>query len=238
MFRQLKNLDKELKIYVTEVLEVPEVKQDKLRTAVKLDLLLMLSGRLQEMYTKVLKMAAETCKCSEDLKTEFYDFAYHGLRAEHNDLVARVIDLESFQAEMSDEEKEEFERLKQHQVNRQRQVDRLEKLWKGLSSSVRKDSLNLSFWWLDREERVLSECAPRHWKVSVLLTIYFVFGTHVGHVQEKQGHFHLGNQVRAHAAQCLSDCLNITFLHHLNFSSIKNQISILRVYRYAEDWLF
>ena len=134
---QLKNLNRELKIYVTDLLQVPEVKQDKLRTAVKLDLLTRLSVNLQEMYSKIVAMAAETCKCSEDLKREFYDFAYHGLRAEHNDLVPRVKDLESFKAEMSDEEKKEFKRLQQYQINRQRQVDKLENLWRGLFSSVR-----------------------------------------------------------------------------------------------------
>ena len=134
---QLKKLEKDLKTYVTDVLEVTEVKEDKFPTAVKLDLLTKLSGRLQEMYSKILAMAAETCKCSEDLKREFYDFAYHGVRAEHNDLVPRVKDLESFQAEMSDEEKNDFEKLQQHQINRKRQVDRLENLWRGLFSSVR-----------------------------------------------------------------------------------------------------
>jgi len=83
-------------------------------------------------------MVAETCKCNEDLKREFYDFAYHGLRAEHNDLVLRVKDLESSKAEMSIEEKKDFQRLQQHQNNRKRQIDRLEKVWRGLFSSVRK----------------------------------------------------------------------------------------------------
>ena len=32
-------------------------------------------------------MAAEACKCSEDLRKDFYDLAYHGLRAEHYELV-------------------------------------------------------------------------------------------------------------------------------------------------------
>jgi len=103
-----------------------------------LDLLTKLSESLQKIYSDIQAMVAETCKCNEDLKREFYDFAYHGLRAEHNDLVLRVKDLESSQAEMSDEEKKDFKRLQQYQNNRQRQIDRLENLWRGLFSSVRK----------------------------------------------------------------------------------------------------
>ena len=137
IFTRLKNLNEKLKRNVTSLLQVPEVKEDKLKTAVKLDLLTKLSVSLQEMYSEVLTMAAETCKCSEDLRREYYDLAYHGLRAEHNDLLPRVKDLESFQAEMSDEEKKGLERLKQYQINRQRQVDRLENLWRGLFSAVR-----------------------------------------------------------------------------------------------------
>ena len=113
------------------------MKEDQLRTAVRLDLLSRLSVSLQELYSEVLAMAAEACKCSEDLKREFRDIAYYGLRAEHNDLVPRVKDLELSQAEMSDEEKKDFERLQQYQINRQRQVDRLDNLWKGLFSVVK-----------------------------------------------------------------------------------------------------
>ena len=135
---QLKNLDEKLKKEVTSLLQVPEVKEDKLKTAVKLDLLRRLSESLQDMYSDIQAMVAETCKCNEDLKREFYDFAYHGLRAEHNDLVLRVKDLESWQAEMSDEEKKALQRLQQYQINRQRQIHRLENFWRGLFSSVRK----------------------------------------------------------------------------------------------------
>ena len=133
---RLQNLYEQLKIYVTSPLEVPEVKQDQLKTPVKLDLLTKLSERLQELYSEVQAMVTETCKCSEDLKKEFYDFAYHGLRAVHNDLVPRVTDLESVLGEMSEEEKKDFERLAGHQVNRQRQVKRMDNLWKGLFSPV------------------------------------------------------------------------------------------------------
>lgn len=133
---QLKELNELLYTSVTSLLQVPEVREDKLKTSVKLDLLTRLSVSLQELYTTTLSMVAETCKCSEDVKREFYDFAYHGLRAEHNDLVHRVEDLRSAQEEMSDEEKKNFERLQQFQTNRQRQVDRLGKLWRGLFKPV------------------------------------------------------------------------------------------------------
>ena len=135
---QLKRLDEKLKEELTSLLQVPEVKEDKLKTAVKLDLLTKLSESLQNLYSRTHTMVAETCKCNKDLRREFYDFAYHGLRAEHNDLVLRVNDLESSQAEMSDEEKKAFKRLQQYQINRQRQIDRLENFWRGLFSSVRK----------------------------------------------------------------------------------------------------
>ena len=135
---QLKSLDEKLKRELTSLLQVPVVKEDRLKTAVKLDLLTKLSESLQNMYSDIQAMVAETCKCNEDLKREFYDFAYHGLRAEHNDLVHRVKELESSQAEMSDEEKNDFKRLQQYQKNRQRQIDRLENVWRGLFSSVSK----------------------------------------------------------------------------------------------------
>jgi len=131
---RLQRLNERLKTYVTSPLEVPEVNQDQLKTSVKLDLLTKLSERLQELYSDVQAMVAETCKCSEDLKKEFYDFAYHGLRSVHNDLGPRVTDLESALGEMSEEDKKDFERLTGYQVNRQRQVKRLDNLWRGLFS--------------------------------------------------------------------------------------------------------
>ena len=113
-----------------------EVKQDQLRTAVKLDLLTRLSERLQDLYTEALSMVAEACKCSEDLRKDFYDLAYHGLRAEHYELVHRVKDLESAQEEMNEEEKKEYDRLQSYQRGRQSQVEKLDKLWRYLFSPV------------------------------------------------------------------------------------------------------
>ena len=138
---QLKRFNEKLIKELTSLLQVPEVKEDKLKTAVKLDLLKRLSEVLQNMYSEIQAMVTETCKCKEDLKREFYDFAYHSLIAAHNDLVHRVKDLESSQAEMSVEEKNDFLRLQQYQKNRQRQIDRLENVWRRLFSSVRKHFL-------------------------------------------------------------------------------------------------
>ena len=113
-----------------------EVKQDQLRTAVKLDLLTRLSERLQDLYTEALGMVAEACKCSEDLREDLYDLAYHGLRAEHYELVHRVKDLASVQEEMNEEEKKEYDRLQSYQRGRQSQVEKLDKLWRYLFSPV------------------------------------------------------------------------------------------------------
>ena len=134
---KLKDLNELLRKNVTSVLQVPEVKEDKLKVPVQLDLLSRLSFSLQELYTSVLSMGTECCKFSEEVRREFYDFAYHGLRAEHNDVVHRVEDLEMAQGKMTAEEKKDFGKLQQLQTNRQRQVDRLENLWKGLFSPVR-----------------------------------------------------------------------------------------------------
>ena len=134
---KLKDLDELLRKNVTVILQLPEVKEDKPKVPVQLDLLSRLSFSLQELYTSVLSMGAECCKCSEEVRREFYDFAYHGLRAEHNDAVHRVKDLATKQGKMTAEEKKDFGKLQQLQTNRQRQVDRLEKLWRGLFSPVR-----------------------------------------------------------------------------------------------------
>ena len=134
---KLKDLDELFRKNVTFILQLPEVKEDKLKVPVQLDLLSRLSFSLQELYTSVLSMGAECCKCSEEVRREFYDFAYHGLRAEHNDAVHRVKDLATKQGKMTAEEKKDFGKLQQLQTNRQRQVDRLEKLWRGLFSPVR-----------------------------------------------------------------------------------------------------
>ena len=128
--KMLGNLNEKLNTYVTSPLEVPEINQDQLKTSVRLDLLTRLSKRLQELYTDIQTMVPEACKCSQDLKKEFHDFIDHGLRAQHNDLGHRVQDLETALEEMSEEEKQNFCQLKQYQVNRQRQFERLDNMWR------------------------------------------------------------------------------------------------------------
>ena len=134
---KLKELNELLRMNVTSILQVPEIREGKLKVSVTLNLLTRLSVSLQELYTSVLSMGAECGKCSEEVRREFYDFTYHGLRAEHNDVVQRVEDLATEQEIMTAEEKKDFGKLQQLQTNRQRQVDRLEKLWRGLFSPVR-----------------------------------------------------------------------------------------------------
>ena len=133
---KLKDLNDLLFKNVTSLLQVPEIKEDKLKVSFTLDFLKGLSVSLQELYTSVHSMVTECCKCSEEVRREFYDFTYHGLRAEHNDVVHRVEDLEMAQGKMTAEEKKDFGKLQQLQTNRQRQVDRLENLWIGLFSPV------------------------------------------------------------------------------------------------------
>ncbi|XP_068686007.1 CAP-Gly domain-containing linker protein 1-like isoform X2 [Montipora foliosa] len=131
---KLQTYKHQLATYVTSPLEVPEVKQDHLKTAVKLDILKTLSEHLEDLYIGTREMVSETCKCSEDLKREFYDFAYHGLRADHDKLVYRVKDLEDTVEEMGEEEKEELQKVKEFQVNRESLIKELEEKWRTLFS--------------------------------------------------------------------------------------------------------
>lgn len=133
---QLKDIKEQLNTYVTSPLQAPVVKQDQLRLAVRLDLLIRLSENLQELYTEIQGMISEAAKCSEDLRRDYYDLAYHGLRAEHFDLVHKVEDLGSAQEKMSEEERKEYDRLQSYQKDRQRQVEALDKVWRRLFSPV------------------------------------------------------------------------------------------------------
>ena len=123
-------------------MQTPVVKQDQLRLAVRLDLLVRLSENLQELYTETQGMISEVAKCSEDLRRYYYDLAYHGLRAEHFELVHKVEDLESAQEDMSKEERKEYERLQSYQNDRQRQVEALDKVWRRLFSPVCEQTRN------------------------------------------------------------------------------------------------
>ena len=102
---------------------------DHLKTAVKLDLLTRLSERLQEPYTKALGMVTEVCKCSEKLRKDYYDLAYHGLRSDHKKLVLRIKHLEPAQEKMSEEKEKEYKKLQSYQKGRKSQVERLDTLW-------------------------------------------------------------------------------------------------------------
>ena len=141
---QLKDIKEQLNTYVTSPLQAPVIKQDQLRLAVRLDLLIRLSENLQELYTEIQGMISEAAKCSEDLRRDYYDLAYHGLRAEHFDLVHKVEDLESAKEKMSEEERKEYDRLQSYQKDRQRQVEALDKVWRRLFSPVCEQSSRTS----------------------------------------------------------------------------------------------
>ena len=133
---KLQKCSNQLETNVTSTLKVPEVKQDQLKTPVKLEILKILSEDLEDLYIAALDMVSQTCKCTENLKREFSDFAYHGLWTNHYELVHRVEDLEDTVQEMSEKEKEELRKLKEFQVNRQSLVRELEEKWRAVISPV------------------------------------------------------------------------------------------------------
>ena len=145
---QLKDVNDQLKTYVISPLEVSEVKQDQLNTPVKIDLLTNISRRLQELYSKMQALVGEACQCSEDLKRDYYDLANNGLRAAHNDVIHRVVDLKSLQEKMTEEEKGNFQKLQTYQGNRQRQVEMLDNLWKNLFKFVSHSGFRAVFIWV------------------------------------------------------------------------------------------
>ncbi|KAL9974447.1 hypothetical protein ACROYT_G011478 [Oculina patagonica] len=62
---------------MTASLEIPELKEETFTISKKLDLTKRQSRSLQELYSKVLDMTAEACKCDEFVRRDFYDFTYH-----------------------------------------------------------------------------------------------------------------------------------------------------------------
>ena len=132
---KLQTYKHQLATYVTSPLGVPEVKQDQVKTSVKLDISKTLSEDLEGLYIGTREMVSETCKCSEDLKREFYDFAYHGLRVDHDELVHRVKDLEDT-VQMGEEEKEVLREVKDLENNRQSLIKELEGKRRALLSPV------------------------------------------------------------------------------------------------------
>lgn len=134
---ELERLEKKLS-NVIHNLEIGELKEETFEIPKKLDLINRHSRTLQELYTKVTGMTGKACKCDELVRRNFYDFAYHSLRAVHNDLNACIADLQSEEANMKKEEKGELKRLLLCKKGREKQIKQLEKLWIRLFSSVGK----------------------------------------------------------------------------------------------------
>ncbi|XP_067054646.1 uncharacterized protein [Acropora muricata] len=133
----LEKCKKDLETYVTKPLVVPEVRHDNLpRTAVKVDVLKVLSEHLEEQYNTTLDIAPEACQCGEDLRKCFHDFAYLALQAEHNEICLKIKNLKKTLKEAPKDDKEEFENLKHLQKRRKDLVLKLEK-WRRLFSLVR-----------------------------------------------------------------------------------------------------
>lgn len=116
---------------------MPEINQDQLDIETTLKRLTDQSRHLRDIYSEILRMVPEACKCSENIRNDFFDLACYGLRAAHYDIVHRVEALESAQKEMSEEEKEAFKRLRGFQINREGEVEKLDGLWTCLFKAVR-----------------------------------------------------------------------------------------------------
>ena len=135
----LQKCKEELETYVTKPLMVPEVRQDNLpSTAVTVDVLKVLSEHLDMQYNTTLGIAPEACKCSEDLRERFYNFAYRTLHLEHNEMNRKISDLNNVEATLEEapiDVKEGFENLTHFQERRKDLVVKLEK-WRRLISQV------------------------------------------------------------------------------------------------------
>ena len=116
---------------------MPEINQDQSDIDTTLKLLTDKSTHLQYIYSQTLRMVPEACKCSENLMNDFFDLACNGLRTGHYDIVHRVDVLESVQREMSEEEKGAFKCLRELQINREREIEKLDLLWNCLLKAVR-----------------------------------------------------------------------------------------------------
>ena len=135
VFEKLKLLQKTLSDIIAN-LEMHELKDEKFDIPKKLDLTNRHGRSLQELYTAVTGMTGDACKCNELVRREFYDFTYHRLRAVHNDLNARVTDLQSVEANMNEDEKGTLRKLLSCQKGRKTQVEQLEKMWIRLFTPV------------------------------------------------------------------------------------------------------
>ena len=128
---QLENIKEQLST------QVPEINQDQPDIDTTLKRLTDKSTHLQDIYSETLRMVPEACKCSEKLRNDFFDLACNGLRTGHYDIVHRVDGLESVQKEMSEEEKGAFKCLRGLQINREREIEKLDLLWNCLLKVVR-----------------------------------------------------------------------------------------------------
>ena len=132
----IKECDKKLKNYVTHLLIVPEVRQDRLpRMAVTVDVLKVLSEHLEEQYKTTLDIAPEARQCSEDLRELFYYFGYHALQAEHDQVNLKSSNLKKKLKKAPEDVKNELKNLMLLQKRRKRLVVKLQK-WRPQFSPV------------------------------------------------------------------------------------------------------
>ncbi|XP_027047341.1 uncharacterized protein LOC113675027 isoform X2 [Pocillopora damicornis] len=132
---QLEDLQGKL-MDMVKSLEIPELKGDAFARTSKLDFIDKQSRTLQELYTEVTGMTRKACNCNHTLRRTFYDFAYHSLRSLHNDLSARLGDLESEKDGMTEEEKRNLKNLVSYRDGRESQIIQLERRWIRLFSPV------------------------------------------------------------------------------------------------------
>ena len=132
---QLEDLQGKL-MDMVKSLEIPELKGIAFARTSKLDFIDKQSRTLQELYTEVTGMTRKACNCNHTLRRTFYDFAYHSLRSLHNDLSARLGDLESEKDGMTEEEKRNLKNLVSYRDGRESQIIQLERRWIRLFSPV------------------------------------------------------------------------------------------------------
>ena len=114
-----------------------EINQDQLDIDTTLKRLTDESRHLQDTCSEILRMVPEAYKCNKNLRNDFFDLACYGLRAGHYDIVHRVEALEASQKEMSEEEKGALKRLRGFQINRQREVEKVDALCTCIFKEVR-----------------------------------------------------------------------------------------------------
>ena len=138
----IENLQKTLSD-IKSSLEMPELKGETFSMQRKLELIGIQSGTLEEVYTKVTRMADQACACDELVRRQFYDFTSYNLKAVHNDLNAVVADLKSADTQFTKEENEKLQILLADQKRREKQVEQLEATRTQLFSSVCKPTCML-----------------------------------------------------------------------------------------------